>query len=72
MNPSCSTCRNWLQGHALSGDEMSLLEKHSPDHGVCKEGPISVAKNKHDFCVGRWRLRESEAGGRDVRERSAA
>jgi len=70
MTPSCQTCHNWFQGHALSGSDMILIEGR-PDHGVCKEGPISVPKNKHDFCVGRWRKRESEAGGRDVRRAAA-
>lgn len=67
MTPLCQSCACWFTS-GLSGDEQPLIT--SPDDGVCKEGPVSVAKNRLDFCC-RWRVREADAGGRDARRAAA-
>lgn len=69
MNP-CATCACWFQSADLSGEDLALIVGKGPGWGVCKEGPVSVAKNRRDFCCS-WRVREADAGGRDVRRAAA-
>ena len=69
--PTCQSCACFFTStDFLPGPDHQIISAR-PDHGVCKEGPISVAKNRLDWCVTRYRVRESEAGGRDARVRRA-
>lgn len=69
--PSCHSCACWFRDGLLSGSEEAMISG-KPDFGVCKVGPVPVATNRLDFCVGGFRLREDQAGGVDVRVGRAA